>query len=1069
MAPSTTMVNAGIHDPGSVHGNMSTLTPLSQGQHGNTDTGSSPNIGVIVGGVLGPLIVIGVVAFLIYVWYRRKYPVRMVLGRDFAKFSNPAYNTRQSTLTLVREDSDKAWDTLTNPNLARGAVIDEEVEGYHNVAFEKDTETKVPDENIDVETEDVTNSEQAPTTVEEKEVTRKISRERPKTKRAVLVKTPDVDEFDNAFELVTESDLGQRRESEISSGNDSIDTRTVSISLSETFDNRHGSLVSYPGDTIPPQQIQEEVNVQSSDDSDLMENNSEQDKSSNEEDVNESETSDNKDKFESFVEDFNNESLNKQGLDSIEQTNSEGGEDSSNRSAEHIAKQVAEENVLDNVTSNGNEDPQNTTNEAIGSNEIGDMPINHFNEEKNKQSEHSENSSTVVTDTEMFENITVSSYEMQTTSVEPVVDDISYAQIITEESETIPSNEKVEEIGIDNADMMEHLAVENGYVFCEENVDQEIHIENYSEENVDTTKKEEDNSICLSDGNSMRSLSLSVDSIDRLSSTGSLTSDSSKKPQALSLSSERIYLENVPPTPTVLVQDSIIFESEAMHQIHLETPDVEPLRGRRAFTLNDIHIDKKINNEDSKLSDSSSVKNADARSTSSPEIRDMKYKGFNPSKRFSFDFSLIGDSSRSLDQPEGAQEVSVDDTTGDNKHTFIDTILDNALLDSTVIKTNVRANESESIQASDRESEINKEPADETNMFTSISSDISEQFESSSHFEEEKNVALLVSEINEQSHQVKEYEFQFVPTTDNKLKYETVNEHMSIEQNSDTSTSANKGVGNLVDVNTIQAEMSTDEFIMQQSSIIKDDTALQLELDRTEIIHHSTTPFKHQTLEKFDEDYFSGNKTTDNVDKPIDDGFITALSHDPISTTQNSDDISAEINNPASKKKVVAASFDFNTFGNDSDSESSSSVSTSNDSDDEISKSSDTSRNENSSSEDGETEGIYKFETISKHSTKTHSIKPEILKHENDPDKSESIDSTTLSWELLSRENSVDVNKLELCDKIDEESTDSISGDEAIGSHIEMIKPDSNVTNKLLESSDTSWDVVGGIDDNSEC
>ncbi|KAK3576983.1 hypothetical protein CHS0354_005990 [Potamilus streckersoni] len=76
----------------------------------NSPDDGGPNIGVIVAGVLVPLIVIGIGLLVLYIWYRKKYPVRMVFGKDFGKFTNPLYDKRPSTLSLVREDAYKFWE-----------------------------------------------------------------------------------------------------------------------------------------------------------------------------------------------------------------------------------------------------------------------------------------------------------------------------------------------------------------------------------------------------------------------------------------------------------------------------------------------------------------------------------------------------------------------------------------------------------------------------------------------------------------------------------------------------------------------------------------------------------------------------------------------------------------------------------------------------------------------------------------------------------------------------------------------------------------------------------------------
>lgn len=59
---------------------------------------------VIVVGVLVPIIIATIIGIIVYKLYRRKYPVRMVIGKHFAKFENPRYTKKTSTITLVRSD-----------------------------------------------------------------------------------------------------------------------------------------------------------------------------------------------------------------------------------------------------------------------------------------------------------------------------------------------------------------------------------------------------------------------------------------------------------------------------------------------------------------------------------------------------------------------------------------------------------------------------------------------------------------------------------------------------------------------------------------------------------------------------------------------------------------------------------------------------------------------------------------------------------------------------------------------------------------------------------------------------
>jgi hypothetical protein len=59
---------------------------------------------IIVVGVLVPIIIATIIGIIVYKLYRRKYPVRMVIGKNFAKFDNPIYTKKTSTITLVRSD-----------------------------------------------------------------------------------------------------------------------------------------------------------------------------------------------------------------------------------------------------------------------------------------------------------------------------------------------------------------------------------------------------------------------------------------------------------------------------------------------------------------------------------------------------------------------------------------------------------------------------------------------------------------------------------------------------------------------------------------------------------------------------------------------------------------------------------------------------------------------------------------------------------------------------------------------------------------------------------------------------
>ena len=171
----------------------------------------------------------------------------MVVGKDFAKFSNPKYvNKRGSTMTLVREDAESAWDIPDSPK-----------QREHSLSLVKENETEnESDKKTELHQVGAQSNMPPPASAEVNvgvEIVpppRNIARERPK--KAKLVKAIDlVDELsDSAFETVTESDLGKRTDSDMSSGNDSTETHTVSLVFKETFDNRHRNTVSVVTETF---------------------------------------------------------------------------------------------------------------------------------------------------------------------------------------------------------------------------------------------------------------------------------------------------------------------------------------------------------------------------------------------------------------------------------------------------------------------------------------------------------------------------------------------------------------------------------------------------------------------------------------------------------------------------------------------------------------------------------------------------------------------------------------------------------------------------------------------------
>ncbi|XP_064594544.1 CUB and sushi domain-containing protein 3-like [Liolophura sinensis] len=99
---SPTTLSATTRHPSTISPSHRTTRQLEQ-----RENESESNTGRIVAGILVPMFGVIFVALMGYAWYRHKYPVRMVLGKDFGKFANPIYEKGASTLTLVREDVPK--------------------------------------------------------------------------------------------------------------------------------------------------------------------------------------------------------------------------------------------------------------------------------------------------------------------------------------------------------------------------------------------------------------------------------------------------------------------------------------------------------------------------------------------------------------------------------------------------------------------------------------------------------------------------------------------------------------------------------------------------------------------------------------------------------------------------------------------------------------------------------------------------------------------------------------------------------------------------------------------------
>lgn len=88
-----------------IGGDKITAEPTKATGQTSADDSSDSNIPTIVAGVVVPVVILIIAGVAFYIWYRKKYPVRMIIGKDFGKFSNPVYSNSTSTATLTRTDS----------------------------------------------------------------------------------------------------------------------------------------------------------------------------------------------------------------------------------------------------------------------------------------------------------------------------------------------------------------------------------------------------------------------------------------------------------------------------------------------------------------------------------------------------------------------------------------------------------------------------------------------------------------------------------------------------------------------------------------------------------------------------------------------------------------------------------------------------------------------------------------------------------------------------------------------------------------------------------------------------
>jgi len=525
---------------------------FSQAQHNDDNLSSGPaNTTTIIVGILVPIILIGIAGLIFYIWYRKKYPVRMGMGRNFTTFTNPAYSKRGGTVTLAANEAPDLYRTLSRRDPSPMSKDVDEADGVDNPTFnheEPDSRTDGDDQNAEFSIQDEIEGEIVADLKDEKRgvLLKDIARRGPK-KRATLIRTDLEDaELEKSFEFVTESDLGQRSESEISIGNMSTDTHTVSISYNDSplrlvrsksenvlTDNENQSF-DRPGPGM-------KTRSQSDSAGNFVQATNEQEK-----------------RRKMTIESMRGETIDEDGTDSLDEF-------------EKLEDEISDHKGELHETSSENDNPALC--DAVLAKSVDHLP------DGKSQS--------------------VDKLNFETTEASEIIE------------KEVPHSE--DESGINGGN---------------------VHTDDDDQEADRPTG--DYNNECLEE-----------QSPNRLN----------KKRLSLTLLSEAIVFDQAP--PTVLLQDSIIFETETPNPIHLDSSSMlVPRRGRRAYTLNDI-IERR-------LIDAVTIQDNGEKSKSSPEIHLDSVSPLVDRKMLSIESSELDQQMGNSD--EHLQTMDLDEANGDETH-----------------------------------------------------------------------------------------------------------------------------------------------------------------------------------------------------------------------------------------------------------------------------------------------------------------------------------------------------------------------------------------------------------------
>lgn len=92
------------------------------------------DVGAIVIGVTLPVLILMGIGIAVYIWYRKKYPVRMILGKEFQNFTNPLYVKSTNSVEISITSHSPPSLVVKEPNPLT-------VPGQDNLAFDDETDS----------------------------------------------------------------------------------------------------------------------------------------------------------------------------------------------------------------------------------------------------------------------------------------------------------------------------------------------------------------------------------------------------------------------------------------------------------------------------------------------------------------------------------------------------------------------------------------------------------------------------------------------------------------------------------------------------------------------------------------------------------------------------------------------------------------------------------------------------------------------------------------------------------------------------------------------------------------